>query len=520
MTDIADQPSTKTLAIRGVLFNWIGRGCSFVITFFLTPFLLHTLGDARYGVWSIIMGLTSYYGLADAGLRGAGTKHIAEAHALGDHDRIQRIIVTSFAMYIGLSLTVLIVASVIALLYPYLFETGPVSLTTIQYVILLVAANFGLRLMSQPFAATLAALTRFDLQNALSVSSQLLQAGLIVLALSFADGLLAMAWAMLAVGVVGAIGHFWMAQVALGGFSMSPRHFDRQTLDEQFSFGSGLLAIGSMERIAEASGPLIVGAFAGPAAAGYYSIANQLTQKTERLTRGISTVLMPVSSRLTAEKRNNDLKKIVLFVPRCMFAVSMLSTVIFVFLGAPFLRTWLGAEYVETVYPLLCVLTIAGSLLKVSGGVASLLTGMGLLRFQAIVRAVRLVLTIGGGLLLTPFFGGLGMAWAQLAGFGFTGISQAWFIARHLELPISAQLQSTCVRGGGSLIPAAILAILLPRVWAPTTLPVVMTQIVAVAVVAAGGLLLICIPVDHRRSIIAALMPKPRQRKTPQPVTR
>jgi len=34
---------TKRLAVRSVAFNWLGRGCSFIITFIVTLILIHGL---------------------------------------------------------------------------------------------------------------------------------------------------------------------------------------------------------------------------------------------------------------------------------------------------------------------------------------------------------------------------------------------------------------------------------------------------------------------------------------------
>ncbi len=44
--------------VRNIVANWIGYGASLVIMFFMSPFVVHTLGDVQYGVWSLMMSLT------------------------------------------------------------------------------------------------------------------------------------------------------------------------------------------------------------------------------------------------------------------------------------------------------------------------------------------------------------------------------------------------------------------------------------------------------------------------------
>src|SRR5438552_12736758 len=61
-----------------------------VLAFFMTPFVLRSLGDGRYGVWAVMTGLTGYYGLLDLGLRGGMTQHLARSLGLRDFDRFNR----------------------------------------------------------------------------------------------------------------------------------------------------------------------------------------------------------------------------------------------------------------------------------------------------------------------------------------------------------------------------------------------------------------------------------------------
>ena len=294
---------TKALAIRGVAFNGIGRACSFLITFFLTPFLVHRLGDESYGLWSIVMAFAGYYSLADFGLRGAGTKYIAEAYALNDRDRINQIVVTTISVYAVLASIVLLIVACTAWVFPILFETGGESITTIRWVVLITGTCFAIRLVGNSFASTLQALMRFDLSNMLSVGSQVLHTSLIVAAVVSGNGLLGMACGTLAAAVVTQTVQFILARKVLGRVSLSASMFSHSQMKELISFGSELFAMGGLRRLSEVSGIFIVGILLGPTSAAYYSIAESVSRKTSRLSRSVGTVLMPVASQLNAKKQ-------------------------------------------------------------------------------------------------------------------------------------------------------------------------------------------------------------------------
>ncbi len=72
--------------VRNIAANWIGFAVQVAVTFFLTPFVLHSLGSERYGVWMLIMSLTGYYGFFDLGFRASLTQHLARYMATDDFE--------------------------------------------------------------------------------------------------------------------------------------------------------------------------------------------------------------------------------------------------------------------------------------------------------------------------------------------------------------------------------------------------------------------------------------------------
>ena len=53
---------------RNLAANWIGHGANLVVLFFLSPFVVHTLGKVEYGIWSLLTVLTCSMGVLDLGV--------------------------------------------------------------------------------------------------------------------------------------------------------------------------------------------------------------------------------------------------------------------------------------------------------------------------------------------------------------------------------------------------------------------------------------------------------------------
>src|SRR5215813_5055411 len=58
----------KPGAVRNVLTNWGAYVLAMGVNFFLSPYVVHHLGNTGYGVWTVILSLTGYLGLLDLGV--------------------------------------------------------------------------------------------------------------------------------------------------------------------------------------------------------------------------------------------------------------------------------------------------------------------------------------------------------------------------------------------------------------------------------------------------------------------
>ena len=101
---------TKRLqALKNVAGAWLGLGTSVLVGFFLTPFVLHHVGDASNGIWILLTAFTGYYGLLDFGLRSATIRYVARSDAKNDQAELNRIVNTSFFFYAFLSFIMMLV---------------------------------------------------------------------------------------------------------------------------------------------------------------------------------------------------------------------------------------------------------------------------------------------------------------------------------------------------------------------------------------------------------------------------
>ena len=497
----------KALAVRGVVFNWLGRGCSLFITFFLTPYLVTKLGDESYGLWSMVMAFTSYYAMADMGLRGAGVKYIAQYHAVDDHESVNKVFVTSLAVYSVVAAVILVVVGIAAWAFPLVIDIGNHSVSDMRWVVLLTGATMATRMLAQVFGAALTALQRHDITNMVAVAMQLLQALAVVTALWLGYGLVGMAVATFAVALTGQIIRTCFPYALMPDLSFSPKYFDREMLKTVFRFGGVNTLANAASLVMVYAGGLIVGIICGPAVVLFYSIPESIAQKTIQLGSAITQVVDPLASKLNAKKEKKAMLELMILPPRLLTVSSLSVAIFFILFGKSVIEHWIDEKYVTQMYPVLCVLMIAYAMKMSSGGIRAVLRSTANLRVIAIAAGVEVAVTMTIGLIGVWMYGPIGMAYAVLAAQVLVGVILLpnW-TCMALEMPKSQYYLNIWPASLVALLPPLAVGLIIDRIWVPGR----MLELVAICglmLITAGiSAFFICLPSHRRADIVTSLL--------------
>src|SRR4051812_16669081 len=105
-------------AVKNVLANWAAFVIGTAITFVLSPFIVHHLGDTRFGLWGLIGSVVGYLGLLDLGIRVAVTRFVAFHEAKGDREALARIVSTAMGLFSAGAIVAAILGAVLAFILP------------------------------------------------------------------------------------------------------------------------------------------------------------------------------------------------------------------------------------------------------------------------------------------------------------------------------------------------------------------------------------------------------------------
>ena len=496
-------------AVRGVLWMGIAQATAIVTTLAVTPVLIGELGAEHYGIWSLIIAITGYYGLANMGVGRATIKYIAQHDAEGDLDGVHSVVSTAFAYSIVASAVVLLVSVIVAWVLPFVFHLGASMVGTARWVVLLTGAKVALELLGHIFSGGLTARKRFDLTNSVRAGQLIVNAVLAVAIVRQGYGLVGLAMGYVAVNIL-SLCILCILAVAVEGLPLpSASRIRRATGGRLVQFGLMSLLIQLARRTSTVGGSLILGVMAGPATVAYFSIGESLTQRAVRISKVINSILMPFASQFDATSDSKALRQLVAIPTRLVLTFALLVTGVLLILGKSFLALWIGPDVAGHVYPIVCILSLALLARLPANALQSVLIGMGRMRFLSRVATVEGALLILLGAPRAFCFGALGMATAIAAvQVCFSGVVLFHFGLRKTGFPSKELLSSIVLPAVMAAAPGAALAFTLATVAPAGSLVGILSQIGAVAVLTMACALQWCFRRDMRRRIMAALLPE------------
>src|SRR5438132_7743515 len=85
--------------LTNALANWLGFAAQLLVAFFVSPRLVHGLGDRRYGLWSLIDSILAYLMLFDLGVAASVVRYVARFEAIQDRESRNRVFSTSLCIF-------------------------------------------------------------------------------------------------------------------------------------------------------------------------------------------------------------------------------------------------------------------------------------------------------------------------------------------------------------------------------------------------------------------------------------
>ena len=249
---------------------------------------------------------------------------------------------------------------------------------------------------------------------------------------------------------------------------------------------------------------LLVAGLSGAEELPLYAVPMTVSTLVSSIGARLGMTLFPLAAHLegggAGADRDRRVEDAYVRAGRVLMVLAVGGPVILAVAGQDLLGVWIDAEFAAASGVTAPALMVLSGLALMSVVPSAFASGIGRPKISAVLAALRLVLALGAGILLTEERGPEGMAIALLLAAGVTVPVLAWFVERRLIGMTGARSRRVYVLPLLVLIVTAAAAVALREVIEPTTsVRAMLYLVVASAIHLAAVLGLGAIPADDRR---------------------
>lgn len=323
------------------IWNIFARIFPLVITFFLTPVLISSLGIGHYGLYMLIMSVSGLMSVMSFGLGDATVRYVAYYHNLDDLDGVNRVFRSTLLVYL---LVGFISVFLIIILAPNIVNLFAIDDNGIDLAIKLfrfTAIGFFLTLLNSVVNAVLQALQRYDINARIVVSVAIVQAVATLLLLSRGYGIFALICLGIVVQCLSIFLNYRVVRALVPAIKIWPS-FSRAGLREVFGYGVFSFLSQALGMSFSYSDRLLAGSFINVGSVGFLTVPQDLAFRALSLVSQGGTVLFPRFSVI------DDLQERACLYMNASWAMLFLSSIIFVPLTifmSDFISLWINPEF-------------------------------------------------------------------------------------------------------------------------------------------------------------------------------
>jgi len=422
--------------------NWIGYGANLVVMFFLSPFVVHSLGSTTYGVWSLIVSLTGYLGLVELGVRGGVGRFINYYLGKEDIGKVNGIVNTALAFFLSSGIVLFAVAGGVSLSLGMLFRRIPIDLVgSARAAILLVAFNLWLSFFSASFIQILTAFERFDLSNAIAVVVLAFRTAGTILVLKAGGGIVELAGVQVISSASAVLAGYLLAQRVFPKLRIALGLISKTHLHELLGFSIWGFISNIAWQLIYYTDTILIALLLGPEQVTLYAIPAALLIYGRTMIDRVSVVVTPQTIKNCARYDLASTRTMFRRGTVLALAVAIPLLVGMIFFGEQFLGLWMGEEYRAgaTVLAILAAGQLPNIAISMSG---SIFAGLNRVRLGAGLAIAQGVANLGLSLVLVIVLkmGIEGVAWGTFVPGVLCSVVAGGFALRWIDLPVRSFL--------------------------------------------------------------------------------
>ena len=398
-----DVPPRRSFLL-GAATNWFAFAATLAVSFFLTPYLIDSLGKARYDVWCVVESVLAYFTLLDMGVAACLVRYVAKHHVTADREGLNRLASSCLAVFVLAGCAAMVLGLPVLFAMSDRLDAKAGGTGDVLPFMLLMLANLAMSLPLSVFPSILDGLERYPEKSLVRVIFLLIRTAGIVVVVNTQSGLMPLGIVYTVVTFAENVTFAGLCFRYLPGLKFAWVHVDRATLKEVRGYSTDAFLAMLAGRITVQTGAILVGLFLPAGQVTYFATAARLVEYAKTLLRTITATLTPGVSAMEARGDHAGIAKLFLHGTRWMLYLVLPVNIGLWCFGKAFLAKWVGPDFVDGSFPTVAILALTLSLGVAQSVASRILYGLGKLKLFARVALIEAVLNIAlTAALILPF---------------------------------------------------------------------------------------------------------------------
>ena len=375
--------SPHSTFLLGAATNWFAFAATLAVSFFLTPYLIASLGKPQYDVWCVVDSVLAYFTLLDLGVAACLVRAIAGHTSAPNPGRVNRIATCCLAVLVAAGAVAFAVGTPILWMLGERLEAKAGDPGDVLPFMLLMLLNLALTLPLSTFPCILDGLQRFTAKSVIRLIALAIRTVGFLIVVDRWHSLFPLAVVSL---ITNLLEHAAMAALSfryLPGLQLRTRFIDRETLRTVRTSSTDAFLALLAGRITVQTGAIVIGLMLPAGQVTFFATAARLVEYAKSLLRTITTTLMPGVAAMDARGDAAGIRSLYLKATRWLLYFVLPVQIGLLHFGAPFLKRWVGEDFVPEAYPTLVILSFTLTIGVAQSVASRLLYGLGRLRWFA-----------------------------------------------------------------------------------------------------------------------------------------
>jgi len=395
---------------RNIFTSWASLGIRALIVFLVNPFIIHTLGNDRYGVWVLAVSIINYLTVLDLGLRQGLIRYVSKFLGLREYDRLNAVLNSAFLIYSGIGLVVVAITVVLSLVALPFFNISPEHIDQARVVLIIVGLATAINFVLSAWGNSHGAFHRYDIANGLSIGEDILRTVAIIVLLKNGYGLIPFAGAYLGFSLIRLVAGSRILFRLFPPVSWRPGLADREAVRLLKNYGLISFLISVAWLLIANTDNVIIGYFLDTAAVTQYAIAAGFIVYLRAFIQAVGFPLRPVLSHYEAAGKRDSIIHIYTRLSGYLYFVTFAVAGATLIYADRLIYLWLGEGFAESAR-VLRILIVPAALFLPQAVANSVMFAVERHKLLLYLFALEGVANVALSLFLVRRYGLVGVAW-------------------------------------------------------------------------------------------------------------